>query len=175
MDISKNFFEFFGLPVSFQIDQSLLSERYRELQKQLHPDRHAHLSEREQRLSVQYTAHLNEGMATLKSPLRRAQYLLLIEGVDTTGESSVKIDPGFLMQQMEMRERLEDARHAADPFAELESLSDEVQAELVGLRQQFEAEHQAKALEGAAAVVRKMQFLEKLIIEIENLEDHLDD
>ncbi|WP_027858285.1 Fe-S protein assembly co-chaperone HscB [Marinobacterium jannaschii] len=175
MDISKNFFEFFGLPVSFQIDQTLLSERYRELQKQLHPDRHAHLSDREQRLSVQYTAHLNEGMATLKSPLRRAQYLLLIEGIDTTGESSVKIDPMFLMQQMELRERLEDARDAADPFAELESLGEEVQSELAGLRRQFDQCYLSKALEEAAAVVRKMQFLEKLLLEIENLEDQLED
>lgn len=175
MDISKNYFEFIGLPVSYQVDQAELSERSRELQKTLHPDRFAHLSDHEQRVSVQYMAYLNEGVATLKSPLMRAQYLLQLQGIDTTSESSTPIDPMFLLQQMELRERLEDVPSDPDPFGRLESMENEVGGMLTKLRTQFVQHFEANELEAATSVVRKMQFLEKLVLEIERLEDKLDD
>ncbi|MCO4757671.1 MAG: Fe-S protein assembly co-chaperone HscB [Oceanospirillaceae bacterium] len=175
MDISKNFFELFALPVSFQIDPIKLSERYLDLQKTLHPDRHAHLSDRERRLSEQYTAYLNEAVTTLKTPLPRAQYLLKLHGFDTASESSVAIDPVFLMQQMELREQLEEIPDQADPFEALDELSEEVEAMLARLRIEFEERYIAQAYEAAVALVRKMQFLEKLALEVENLEDRLDD
>ena len=174
MDIKKNYFEFIGLPESFDIDLVALAEQSRELQKTLHPDRYSHLSAQEQRVAVQYTAYLNEGIATLRSPLMRAQYLLLLKGIDTTAESSTPIDPMFLMQQMELRERLEDAPDAGDPYAELESLEAEVGLLLSGLRDEFAQLYGSDNLSAATASVRKMQFLEKLVLEIQRLEDRLD-
>ncbi len=174
MDIKKNYFEAIGLPVPYHIDQSELADRSRELQKTLHPDRFAHQGEREQRLAVQYTAYLNEGIATLKSPLLRAQYLLKLRGEDTYSESSTAIDPMFLMQQMELREQLEEIPDAADPFAEMEALQDEVDGLLRQLREQFAQTYQSDDSTPAVSSVRKMQFLEKLAIEIERLEDQLD-
>lgn len=174
MDINKNYFDFIGLPISFHIDQTVLSDLSRELQKTLHPDRYAHKSEREQRLAVQYMAHLNEAVATLRSPLLRAQYLLSLQGVDTISESSTAIDPMFLMQQMELREQLEDIPDQDDPYDELESMQDDVAESLEQLREQFAQCYESEQLDDAAVIVRKMQFLEKLIVEIERLEDRLD-
>lgn len=175
MDISKNYFELFALPVSFHIDTSQLSARYLELQKALHPDRHAHLSDRERRLSEQYTAYLNEALTALKAPLSRAQYLLHLNGIDVSSEASVKLEPMFLMQQMELRERLEDIPALADPFSALEELGQEVDAMLAELREQFAQLYGQGELHAASVAVRKMQFLEKLVVEVENLEDRLDD
>lgn len=101
MDIKQNYFEFLGLPEIYSLDQQAFAERSRELQKTLHPDKFSHLSDRERRLSVQYTAYLNEAIATIKNTLSRAQYLLHLKGVDTFSESSVQLDPMFLIQQME--------------------------------------------------------------------------
>lgn len=174
MDINKNYFEFIGLPVSFHVDQSALADRSRDLQKNLHPDRYAHLSEREQRISVQYMSFLNEGVATLRSPLLRAQYLLLLKDIDTMSESSTPIEPMFLLQQMELREQLEDVPDQADPYADLESMQDDVGQMLVALREQFAQQYQSDELGSATETVRKMQFLEKLVVEMERLEDRLD-
>lgn len=173
IDIKQNYFELLALPVSFQVDGALLSARYRELQKVLHPDRFAHLSERERRLSEQYTAFLNEAQTTLKTPLKRAQYLLYLQGMDTLSETSVTMESAFLMRQMMLREELEEAGSAVDPESALGSLSEEVSAELRGQRQQFEMQYLANEFESAAGTVRKMQFLEKLVLEIEALEDEL--
>ncbi|HXK57292.1 MAG TPA: hypothetical protein PLZ16_11665 [Gammaproteobacteria bacterium] len=53
LDFSKNYFELFGLPVGYIIDKVQLAERYRELQRVVHPDRFANASEQEKRLSMQ--------------------------------------------------------------------------------------------------------------------------
>lgn len=173
MDITRNYFEFLGLPVDFNIDQAELSSRYRELQKQLHPDRHAHHSDREQRLAVQYTAYLNEALATLKSPLRRAQYLLSLKGVDTEQKSSVQVDPTFLMEQMELRERVAEAPEHQDPEAELEQLTALVDDRLAALQAEFARAWEEQALEQAELLVRKMQFISRLQADVEALEDRL--
>lgn len=173
IDIKQNYFELFALSVGYQVDGAQLAERYRELQKVLHPDRHAHLSERERRLAEQYTAFLNEAQATLKSPLKRAQYLLTLQGFDTLSETSVQMEPAFLMRQMMLREALEEAGDAADPEAELDELSADVSAELRSQREQFEKQYNTADYEQAAGTVRKMQFLEKLVLEIEAREDEL--
>ncbi len=175
MDINKNYFDFIGLPVSYHLDRSELSDRSRELQKTLHPDRYAHLSDHEQRVAVQYMAYLNEAVATLKSPLLRAQYLLQLQDIDTTSESSTPIDPMFLMQQMELREKLEDIPSMSEPFDELEELGEEVNGMLKELRASFVQHFESDALAEATSDVRKMQFLEKLVLEIERLEDKLED
>lgn len=178
MDITQNYFEFLALPVTYQLDLQALSERSRELQKTLHPDRFSHLSDRERRLSVQYTAYLNEAVATLKNPLSRAQYLLKLEGIDTFSESQVQLDPMFLMQQMELRESLEDIASASDPDAAIERLRQTVEQEMKSLREQFDSYYQQStpsAHEAAAVCVRKMQFIDKLGREIEVLEDQLFD
>lgn len=178
MDITQNYFEFLALPVTYQLDLQSLSERSRELQKTLHPDRFSHLSDLERRLSVQYTAYLNEAVTTLKNPLTRAQYLLKLEGIDTFSESQVHLEPMFLMQQMELREGLEAVRDAADPEADLSALQATVDSEMNSLRSQFDSFYRQStptSLEAAAVCVRKMQFIDKLGREIEALEDQLFD
>ncbi|MGB0663758.1 MAG: Fe-S protein assembly co-chaperone HscB [Pontibacterium sp.] len=175
MDIRKNYFELFALPESFTVDQAALSEAYIALQREQHPDRHAHLSDAQVRVSEQNTAYLNEAFATLKSPLRRAMYLLLLQGVDVSADTSMQLAPDFLFQQMELRERLADAESADDPFEVLEALEQEVTEALVSLRNAFEQALAATDLKEAEALVRKMQFFEKVGAEVSELESRLDD
>jgi molecular chaperone HscB len=180
MDIHQNYFEFLGLPLSYTVDQTELTRRYRELQRELHPDRYAHLSEREQRMAVQYTAYLNEAYSSLKSPLGRAQYLLSLQGVDTLSESRVQLDPMFLMEQMELREALEEAQEASDPEEALEELEGQAQATVTSLADEFallwpalQSSEEADFTE-AEKLVRKLQFAVKFHKEIERLLNELD-
>lgn len=176
MDIQLNYFAFLGLPESYDIDMGKLSQCYLDLQKTLHPDRFAHKSEREKRMSVQYTAYLNEAVSTLKSPLGRAQYLLHLKGVDTISESSVQLDPAFLFEQMSLRERLEDIKQLEEPFDALDTLSDEVKGLFNSYQSGFKEAYEqgGSALEEAASWVRKMQFAAKLQAEVERVESELD-
>ena len=71
-EFQKNYFQLFDLPEDFALDQVQLGKRYRQLQKELHPDRYASGSAHEQRLAVQYSALINEAYATLRKALPRA-------------------------------------------------------------------------------------------------------
>ena len=177
-DFSKNFFELFGMPVGFMLDTNELAGRYRELQKVIHPDRFAASGEYSQRLSLQGATLVNEAYATLKDPLRRAQYLLQIRGLDPDPQDRNLDDPAFLMQQMELREALAAVRDAADPHSRLEALlreiGDMIKSQVAQLAVQFE-DSGPEQLEAAAQTVQRMQFLNKLHAEAEALEAALEE
>ena len=177
MDRSSNHFELFGVPVGFDIDTSQLAEKYRELQRVLHPDRFANATDRERRLSVQQAARVNEAYQTLRSPLRRARYLLELRGVEFDDERQTHLDPEFLMAQMELREALATVRGEADPFAALNrlmtALARERQALEAELTQQLAKTDDEAALEAARQLVQKLQFFARLQEEAEELEESL--
>jgi len=102
-ELTSNYYELFQLPIGFEVDLKALSERYRTLQSSVHPDKYANASDLERRLSVQQSARINEAFQTLKNPLRRARYLLELNGIDMNADTDTSMDPIFLMQQMIMR------------------------------------------------------------------------
>jgi molecular chaperone HscB len=165
-DFHKNYFELFGLPPGFRIDMALLDGKYRDIQSQVHPDRFAHADEAQKRLSMQWATFANEAYQTLKQPLSRARYLLQMHGVDTAEESNTAMPPAFLMQQMEWREGIMEAR-AADDIAALEHLAAKLRAERRGLEERLEKLLDgAKDYPAAAETVRMLKFIEKLGEEI---------
>lgn len=176
MELTQNHFELFDLPVAFDVDTQQLADRYRELQRSLHPDRFANASERERRLSIQHAAHVNEAFQTLKSSLRRARYLLQLKGVEFDDEKETHLDPAFLMEQMELREALADVKSEADSLAGLNRIMGDIKARQKAmesqLRELFSDDTDDKRLE-AKQLVQKMQFLIRLQQEAEELEEEL--
>ncbi|WBA83570.1 Fe-S protein assembly co-chaperone HscB [Endozoicomonas sp. GU-1] len=176
VDLTKNYFELFELPVSCQVDLQHLSSQYRALQRAVHPDRFAGDDERQQRISIQYASHVNEAFDTLKQPLPRVIYLLKLAGRDVDMERNTIMDPGFLMEQMELREAVADIRSASNPEQEVERLAGQVDADILRYLQRFEgfwSSGTEQDLEQAETVVRKMQFMVKLAAELEQLESEL--
>src|SRR5258705_7356716 len=107
VNLNQNHFELFGLPARFGIDAAALEARYHELQREVHPDRFAAAPEAERRVSMQLATRVNEAYQTLKSPLRRAVYILQLRGVDPKFETNTAMPAEFLMEQMGWRERIE--------------------------------------------------------------------
>ncbi|PMK07890.1 co-chaperone HscB [Vibrio splendidus] len=168
-----NHFELFGLPLQFQLDGSLLSSQFRDLQRQFHPDKFAIASERDRLLAVQKAAQINDAYQVLKNPISRAEYLLVQHGEDIRGEQQTMQDPMFLMEQMELREELEDIVDSSDPedalFAFEGKVSKMYKQQLSAIQQELESE----AWLEAADRVRKLKFIAKLKNEIELVEDRL--
>ena len=175
MQSSNNFFEIFGIAESYSVDIQGLSSRYRELQQQFHPDRFADKPERECHRAVQWSATINQAFDTLKSPLKRAQYLLSQQGLDSTGDSTITSDPGFLMEQMELRESLGEVRANPDPFALLDALRSKASNQYRQLQQEFAELHEVGQYDASLDTVAKMQFFTKLLAEIDSLEEELDE
>jgi molecular chaperone HscB len=160
-------FALFGLPPMFCIDPARLGERFRELQARAHPDRFARAGETERRVSLQWATRINEAYQTLKSPLSRARYLLEQAGHGADMADNTAMPPEFLMEQMEWREAVAEARETHDA-AGLEELRRRVGQRMnEGYGQLAALLDEARDHEAAADRVRQLAFLEKLLADID--------
>ncbi|MGZ5067225.1 MAG: Fe-S protein assembly co-chaperone HscB [Usitatibacter sp.] len=167
-DFSRDHFELLGLPARFAVDPAALERGYRGLQSQVHPDRFAASTEAERRVAMQWATRANEAYRTLRDPLERARYLLQMRGYDTEEESNTSMPADFLMQQMELREAVNEARDASDVHG-LDRLRVDIhhsRDEMLGtLERALDADANFVA---GCSLVRKLRFLEKLEAEIES-------
>ena len=170
-----NYFELFHLAPSFALDTDQLAVQYRQLQQQYHPDRYATASEAERLQALQQASDVNAAYQTLKDPLSRAEYLLMLQGLDIRGEQQTLQDPEFLMQQLSWREELEALREAADPEAQIPVFEQRISSEYNRLMQQLQQALEEVALPLAADAIRKLKFVRKLRDELSRLEDSLMD
>jgi len=164
-DPNRDFFALFELPRRQALDVDRLEWLYRDIQAQVHPDKHAHLSAAEQRMAMQWATRVNEAYLTLKDPLKRARYLLELAGHDVRLETNTAMPVEFLMAQMELREAVADAKDSGDVDtldALHRRLKKEIRAEYVTLQTSLDAGDHGRAGE----LVRQLMFQEKLLHEI---------
>jgi molecular chaperone HscB len=163
--VMPSHFDLFGLSPIYSIDGEALERSYREIQSKVHPDRFAHAGDAERRASLQWTTRVNEAYRTLKDPVQRAKHLLELHGVDVAFETNTAMPPEFLMQQMELRESLEEAKTPAS----LDEMRKRLRQNKTELQKQVaEALDTRKDYAGAAGLVRKLQFLDRLDEEIDS-------
>ena len=168
-----NYFELFSLPATFSVDKTRLSQTYRDLQKQYHPDKFAMEDDRTRLQAMQNSTEINDAFATLKDSCLRAQYLLKLSGLDIELEQRTLQDTEFLMQQMQWREKV--SEFTEDDEDEIETFSKEIAGLVVVLESDIEAALNNEQLEITANHVRKLKFMLKLQVELELLEEKLFD
>lgn len=168
-----NYFELFSLPARFSIDYTHLSDTYRALQKRFHPDKFVMASESERLLAMRKSVEINDAYQTLKNSCLRAQYLLQLAGYDINLEQKTFQDAPFLIQQIKWREKI--ASFSQDDEQKIELFSTDIQKQVVDLESLIELQLNSNELDNAANSVRKLKFMEKLLIEIELLEEKLFD
>jgi len=181
IDLTQNYYELFGLPKLFLVNQKELAEKYRQIQRELHPDRYAGKSASEQRLSVQFTSLVNGAYQTLKSPLLSAEYLLQLAGHPVNADNLTIKDGGFLFKQMEWREELSDLSNELSEgrvdYLKANKHLDKLRSDVVLMRKQFiddfKKKYEDKFYEQAKQTVAKLHFVEKMLVNIDHLEDEL--
>lgn len=122
-----NPFATLGLEPRFDLDRAELEERHRALSKALHPDKHAGASATERRLALSRAIEVNEAFRALKDPIKRAEQLFVIAGVEVGETREPKASPALLMEMMEAREELAEAARAKD-VARIRALGDQMVA-----------------------------------------------
>ncbi len=157
---AQDHFALFGLPRRFALDLDALTEAWRRVQAAVHPDRFAAAGAAQQRIAMQWSSRINGAYSTLRDPLQRAAYLCALRGAQIDAERNTAMPAEFLAQQMEWRERLDDAR--GDPAA-LDALARAVHrardAAFAQLAEQLDGP--APDAQGAAAQVRGLMFIER--------------
>jgi len=169
----NNPFALFDLPVAFQVDSALLNERYLALQKSLHPDNFSAASAQEQRLAMQKSAEINDALRILKDPIARADSIIALNtGEQENPEEKSNKDIGFLMQQMEWRETLENIENRQDTD-ELTAFTQEINQIRHAILSELSTALDAQQWDIARAITDKLRFIKKLQAEIERVEETL--
>jgi len=109
-----NYFEFYGIPVSFRIDEAALRRTYYRNSKQYHPDFHTLSGEGQQADMLELATQNNEAYQTLSDPDKRMRYILKIKGL-LEDESKLSLPQEFLMDMMEINETLMELEFEYDP------------------------------------------------------------
>ena len=165
-------FELFGLPPRFAIDLDELERAYKDVQSRVHPDRFAAGTAAERRVAMQWATRANEAYTTLRSPQKRAAYLVERAGVPIEAETNTAMPAAFLMQQMEWREALDEARGDHGALGEVRATMKEERDELLAALQQ--AIDESQDYRQAAALVRQLMFIDRFATEVGHADESAD-
>ncbi len=170
LNLQSSDFEIFGLSPRFAVDRAALDARWKDLQREAHPDRFAAADAQAQRQAMQWSVRINEAYQRLKDPLKRAAYLCELHGAPIQAENNTAMPAAFLMQQMQWREDLDEASDLED----LERMAEDVVAARRAMLQDLQTTaddlHDWPAL---AKQVRALMFVERFAADVENRIDLL--
>jgi molecular chaperone HscB len=169
--LQSNDFELFGVAEQFAQDRAQLDARWKDLQRQAHPDKFSDQGAAAQRVAMQWSVRINEGYQRLKDPLKRAAYLCELNGAPINAENNTAMPAAFLMQQMQWRDDLDDAVSAEDlDRVRLDCMR--VQREL--LQNIAHLLDTAKDYAAAAAQVRALMFVERFALDVDHRLDQIE-
>ena len=171
MNLQSDDFELFGLVQRFAQDRASIDARWKDLQREAHPDKFSAQGAAAQRLAMQWSVRINEAYQRLKDPLKRAAYLCELHGVAVNAENNTAMPAAFLMQQMEWREALDDAVSTS----EVEEIDKQVMsARLEMLKNCERLLDDESDYQQAAQQVRSLMFVERFAHDIETRLDRMD-
>jgi molecular chaperone HscB len=160
-----------GLPRRYEIDLRQLESRYRELQKALHPDRHAGAGASQRRMSALKAALVNDAYRALKDDLRRAEALLALYGA-ATAAGDQREDPQFLLEMLELREALsearqsDDAKRVAELSAQVEAMQRSTRDELCAAFEALAEAATSAELQPAQRAVGRLKYFRRFLDEV---------
>ena len=170
MNLQSTDFELFGIPMRFAQNRASIDARWKELQREAHPDKFAAQGAAAQRVAMQWSVRINEAYQRLKNPLKRASYLCELHGAPINAENNTAMPVDFLMQQMAWREALDDAETVAD----MEEIASKSRSS--GREQLSKIEHKLDVEQDFAAAareIRSLMFIERFASEVDERIDQL--
>jgi molecular chaperone HscB len=165
-------FETMGVEPRFDLDLDKLAERHRDLSRALHPDRYAGAPAAERRLALGKAIEVNDAFRVLKEPVRRAEAILRREGVPVGETAEPKPSQALLMDMMERREELADARRSKDLPAVQKLATSVRERERVVLDQLGKAlSVEGKTKAGALPFLGELRYLRRFLDEVSAIEE----
>jgi molecular chaperone HscB len=172
-------FDVLGLTPALELDSAALEQRYRDLQRALHPDKFVHASSSERRESLSRAVSVNEAYRLLKDDLKRAELLFKRLTGSKADDGQATADPELLMEVMELREELAGARKRRDAQRG-HTLKTEVQGREQSAREQLRSAYallstdpNPDARAKAAHALARLRYYRRFQDEAAALEDEL--
>jgi len=174
--LPANYFELFGIARGLDLDEVSLQRRFYELSRQYHPDKYAGASPSDQQYALDATAQINDAWRVLRDPVRRAEYLLKLEGFDIGEQRSKDVPPELLEEVFELNMMLEELREGDEStrpqLEEEHSRFNQMLAEIDGdLRNQFrqyDKEKDREVLSRIRGILNRRRYIQNLIRDVES-------
>ena len=164
VNLQSTDFELFEIQPQFAQDSTVLASKWKDLQREAHPDKFAAQGAAAQRIAMQWSVRINEAYNRLKDPLKRATYLCELNGAPIEAHTNTAMPPAFMMMQIEWREALEEAE-TAEELEQIEHQTANYKREQLSKIEQFiDIKHDYVA---AANEVRALMFVARFVGEIE--------
>jgi molecular chaperone HscB len=164
VNLQSTDFELFEIPAQFDQDRSVLDAKWKDLQREAHPDKFAAQGAAAQRIAMQWSVRINEAYNRLKDPLKRATYLCELNSAPIEAHTNTAMPPAFMMMQIEWREALEEAE-TAEELEQIELQTANYKREqLSKIEHCIDVKHDYAA---AANEVRALMFVARFVGEIE--------
>jgi molecular chaperone HscB len=165
-------FETLGLPRRYDVDLPAVERTHRELSRALHPDKFVNAGASERRAALSKAVEVNEAWRVVRDPIRRAEALLELRGTAVGEERASATDPEFLMEMLEQREALAEAKQAKD-LARIQEMAMAVVGRFRAVEQAL-GEGFARG-EAASLVARlgELRFYRRFLDEVSAIEDEL--
>ncbi|MEO6522793.1 MAG: Fe-S protein assembly co-chaperone HscB [Mucilaginibacter sp.] len=164
-----NYFEFYELPESFEIDEKALKNKFYQLSKKYHPDFYANEDDAKQQEILELSTLNNKAYKILSDSNKRTEYILQQHGLLADGDKH-KLAPGFLMEMMEINEALmeiEDEQSFSALKTQIDGMDDELSEELSATIKNYEADNQADK-EKALNTIKDIYYRQKYLLRIKD-------
>jgi molecular chaperone HscB len=170
----NDYYELLGLPRSLNISLEDLQKRYYDLSRQLHPDRFMRKPEAERQRALEMSSTLNDAYRTLKEPIKRAHYLLGLEGFDMGEQRSKDVPPELLEEVFELNMALEEMRggddsarsQLADAEGNFIKLLGDADRDLDSLFGQYDQSPSRDVLTGIRGALNRRKYIQNLVDEV---------
>ena len=175
-------FSVLGLPRKFELDLGAAEAAYKDLSRQLHPDRFAKADPRARKAALARTVELNDAWRTVKDPLRRAEYLLELAGYAlgggekspaTSKTREVSAPPMFLIEILELRDELAAAQRAGDAVKVAfmsEDMRGRAAAEMKTIGTSIDR-HTPEGFDEAARALMSLRYYQRFLDEVQAHEE----
>jgi molecular chaperone HscB len=161
-----------GIPPSFDIDLGSVEKTHRELSRALHPDRYIGAAPSERRVALERAVAVNEAWRVVRDPIARAEALLRLRGVDVDERTEPQASAEFLMEMLERREELADARRGKD-LAAVRRIAGSIEALSKGVTDQLSRGFAGGGAADLRGKLGELRFYRRLLDEVSAIEDEL--
>ena len=175
----SDYYEIFGIQRGLNLSLDDLQQRFYKLSRKLHPDRFMQKPEAERQRALDMSSALNDAYRTLKDPIKRAQYLLALEGFDIGEQRSKDVPPELLEEVFELNMALEEMRSGDDSarpqleqaeknFSGMLAASDQ---ELANLSAKYDASPSRDTLAEIRNLLNRRKYILNLVSEVQKTLD----
>ena len=170
----SDYFEILGIPRGLNLSVDGLQQRYYRLSRELHPDRFMNKPPAEQQRALDMSSALNDARRTLQDPIKRANYLLSLEGFDIGEQKSKDVPAELLEEVFELNMALEEMRGGDDSArpqleqaeANFAGMMTGIDTQLQSLFEQYDGAPQREKLAEIRGALNRRKYIQNLLDEV---------